>query len=476
MCDNDRRLRFISIDLPYPKPTPQVVIPVWRLKLEASRVIAPEHCRSLSTASQLSRPQPSTTLRFMLCLPRVSCSLNLLLLTLIHQLTDRINNTTSSPGQMSPRVEEKRASTQGKGQKLYWYPLSSIVLLIWLAYISVLLWLLERSTDETHASYPTSWWYWRLPNTMLTGFAQAHLAITAMHLARLAVSALHHERTSARSWAELFWTADRNWKGPVSLGGMFYDRWLMRGHGMTRFSATFWLFVATCFVVLPTPYLLQRTYDPTTFMLPTNGTRSFASFQTGALTQLSLAEQQSTGEAIWVTDLPLTDMYSTTLFVPRGTPRDNTANDFLIAGNFGDSVVYNASTVQTTATCAPVESAAPFDNLVDFYTWKRWCNETIAGDYRPFALTNQLTFPSQNVLANISSYANYKGGTRDGCARAPPIQRCSWRSELSTEMIPYPGQYSATLLCLLGVQPPMVAIILSLLAPSCKMALEIRPT
>ena len=53
-----------------------------------------------------------------------------------------------------------------KGGTLAYYPFTLIMMVIWLAYIAVMLWLLERAASAASATFPQSWWYKRLPDAI----------------------------------------------------------------------------------------------------------------------------------------------------------------------------------------------------------------------------------------------------------------------------------------------------------------------
>jgi len=87
-----------------------------------------------------------------------------------------------------------------------------------------------------------------------------------MHLARLAVGSLDTSWTSANTWLEVFWLADRRWAGPFGLWTVFETfvtrKWRqLRG---PRISIGFWLFAALSVVALVTPVALSRAYHVTT--------------------------------------------------------------------------------------------------------------------------------------------------------------------------------------------------------------------
>lgn len=120
-----------------------------------------------------------------------------------------------------------------------------IVVGIWITYIIATIIVLEKAAASV------------LPGLMLTLFAQAHAAITAMHLARVGVSALQSSNTAHHSWAELFWLADQAWQGLV---GVITTGIAMRKMKV-RVSSMFVTFSFTCILVAwVTPVILSRAY------------------------------------------------------------------------------------------------------------------------------------------------------------------------------------------------------------------------
>jgi hypothetical protein len=109
--------------------------------------------------------------------------------------------------------------SENSGSKLAYHPYSLMVLLVWTAFIAVLIVLLEPSAAVATTSIYHPWYY---DPGVSTVFAQAHVAVTAIYLGRLSMSALYTPGYSPASWAELFWQADRNWQSPVGILFMMY--------------------------------------------------------------------------------------------------------------------------------------------------------------------------------------------------------------------------------------------------------------
>jgi hypothetical protein len=121
--------------------------------------------------------------------------------------------------------------------------------------------------DNLAQSDPVLDKHWHLKDVasqvMSVFFAQAHVPITAAHLARLAVSALHNPDTAPRTWTELFWLADRSWQGPLAIGNTYLSMLRRR----VRPSVTFVLFSIACISAIATPILLSRAWPSATFII-----------------------------------------------------------------------------------------------------------------------------------------------------------------------------------------------------------------
>ncbi|KAL0565882.1 hypothetical protein V5O48_016136 [Marasmius crinis-equi] len=119
-----------------------------------------------------------------------------------------------------PHASVEYKDNTGRPLKRELHPFSLILLAFWSAFTVGLLWLLQRAVthgprsarenDNFHPSLTLI----TLPTILLTVFTQAHVPVTAYHLARIAVSALQNPNTTPNSWAELFWLADQEWTVP----------------------------------------------------------------------------------------------------------------------------------------------------------------------------------------------------------------------------------------------------------------------
>jgi hypothetical protein len=132
--------------------------------------------------------------------------------------------------------------TSSDGFYLRHYPATLIVLLAWIGYIILLLFLLNDISQATSAKKIFGIREERLVEFMLVIFAQAHGPITAAILARLAISSLQNINTAPRTWAELFWLADRSWQGPVAISSTYFTmvkRQIWPSTTFVLFSATY---------------------------------------------------------------------------------------------------------------------------------------------------------------------------------------------------------------------------------------------
>lgn len=292
----------------------------------------------------------------------------------------------------------------GHHVRLAWYPFSSILIAIWIAYIAALTLVLERATDPHKLSYPEPWWDKRLPAAMLTGFAQAHVPITAMHFARLAVSALHRKSTAPRSWAELFWTADRAWQGPVGLASTYRE---MRALGrVPSLSATFALFSLVSTVSLPTPYILSRAWEEGVVQIPSPANITTTTFVQSTLSDLTGWMQMSAGEGGWSSALPISDTFKGFTFVPTGRRlNDSDAfNDTFVAGTFEGAAAKQTLGVRTQSTCSPVNVDLQPDTSTPI-TWTKWC-QNILPEGQSYNLST-LALHTADVVATVGFCLTY---------------------------------------------------------------------
>jgi hypothetical protein len=159
-------------------------------------------------------------------------------------------------------------------------PLPVAIILIWIGYIVVVIVQLEKAVAASH-SYkyeqviqPFTNSQQEVLTVLLTVFAQAHTPITAMILARLAVSALSSAceysfttpcpsvlnltftATAPKTWLELFFLAEGDWKSPLGIARALWTSYRRK----TPMSSTFALLGATILLSIPLPLLLSRAY------------------------------------------------------------------------------------------------------------------------------------------------------------------------------------------------------------------------
>lgn len=221
-------------------------------------------------------------------------------------------NPSISEPQFSSRSRidsDQSTSPSASAQNLSIYPFTLIVLLIWVAFIASLILVLELSVRRSPTSGDQLWWPTDLPSALLTGFAQGHSAITAMHLARLGISALQKTATSPACWAELFWIADRDWQGPL---GLFRVLMALRRVKSRRLSMTFILFSLTCLVALSTPISLSRAYHLKTSLSTDLNCPTKSSTHNIILEKafrLSSEDHESYGLSRWITGSYPSELY-----------------------------------------------------------------------------------------------------------------------------------------------------------------------
>ncbi|KAH8830605.1 hypothetical protein DL96DRAFT_956496 [Flagelloscypha sp. PMI_526] len=199
-----------------------------------------------------------------------------------------------------------------------------------------MVWLLEKAVSSGPTSAPPPRSYTKLPTLALTLFAQAHAAITSMHLARIAISSLSSPRTAPNTWAEVFWMADRAWSGPVGIVVALKDSLFLK----VKLSLTFLLFAFTCLVALATPAVLSRAFPIQNIPVITSGSIQPKTFNTAAIQVASGYIQQGIGFGSWGTGLSAYSLLSSSMFVPKELnfnkyQSSTDPTDFFMAGNIG---------------------------------------------------------------------------------------------------------------------------------------------
>ncbi|KAL0568652.1 hypothetical protein V5O48_013331, partial [Marasmius crinis-equi] len=224
------------------------------------------------------------------------------------------------------------------------HPLSLILLILWAIFTIGLLCLLEGAVAHGPGSagednnFDPPWTFTTLPTILLTVFTQAHIPITAFHLARIAVSALQNPNTTPNSWAELFWLADQEWKGPVGI----VKTALLSIRSRTRASFIYILFATTCAIALVTPVLLSQAYRVQQVLVTASHRIQLSAVMFMPISSMEgLITQAPMGLASWETGLSVTDMYNASLFTPKDQPRNTTLHpqDFFFGSDIGNASV-----------------------------------------------------------------------------------------------------------------------------------------
>jgi len=197
--------------------------------------------------------------------------------------------------------------------------------------------------DRVAASKPLPWGFIILPTILRTGFDQGHGPITAMHLARLAVGSLDTSWTSANTWMEVFWLADRRWAGPVGLWTIFEAMFSLSWHSLRvpRVSFGFWLFAALSIITLVTPLDLSRGYHGTTadirrqttvssvFMMDVGEVFDPSDTSASGLQNLQIPY----GIPIWGRGVPPTVQFRDTMYAEHDERPTPSSGDWFISGN-----------------------------------------------------------------------------------------------------------------------------------------------
>lgn len=192
-----------------------------------------------------------------------------------------------------------------KGSPLSHHPFAIYLIISWIIFVAVTIANLEYTVWNTNPvrieatqSVAPDWLVDRMPTTLLILFAQGHVPITSVYLSRLGASALQRQATTARSWAELFWIADRSWQGPFGLITVMLDSIRLRN---TKLSRTIILFAVTCAFAFPAPIVFSRAYgiDVVTAFLPFLA--SVGGIDTQVLATLPQERQLIAGAGFWST-------------------------------------------------------------------------------------------------------------------------------------------------------------------------------
>lgn len=267
-----------------------------------------------------------------------------------------------------------------KGWTLSTYPLAAFVMLFWIIFTAGTIVTLELSsihTFERWKSRYSPWWANELPTGLLTVFAQGHIAVTSMYLARLAISALQHPDTAPKSWAELLWMADRNWQGPFGFVSLTLDKCHLGSS--IPLSSTFKLFLITCALALPTPLFLSRTYAARPIDYRRVERSTAAIIDPYALTLYSSTYQMSVGAAAWGTGIPVVQMYNYSTYLPETNYSETSTvpTELAYAGQFQGSFSSDRSeawmaVMHMDGGCAPRDSNLPTEKDKSEER-KEWC-------------------------------------------------------------------------------------------------------
>jgi hypothetical protein len=246
-----------------------------------------------------------------------------------------------------------RRSRSRSNNPLGYYPLSTIVVVVWAIFIAVTLWLLELASKRASQSITQPWYITVLPSIFLTVFAQAHGAITAMHLARLGVSALQSPRLAPRTWIELFWMADGNYQGPAGLATVILGMLKAK----TFVSSTFVLFSLTCILALVTPIVFSRAYPVSIVDVQQAVPFTPNTLSPARLAAIDAYGQMAIGSGAWTSGLSVADIYNKSVFTPIGSKRNesDTGNFFFASDVSGLDVVLPGVRVQ--GSCVTVDDS-----------------------------------------------------------------------------------------------------------------------
>ncbi|KAL0572123.1 hypothetical protein V5O48_009836 [Marasmius crinis-equi] len=309
---------------------------------------------------------------------------------------------------MKPTYQQiPHTSKDGTGRiKQRLHPLSLILLILWAVFIVSLLCLLEvavthgpESAEEDNNFRPP-WALITLPTILLTVFTQAHVPVTAFHLARIAVSALQNPNTTPNSWAELLWMADQEWTGPVGIVKTTFIS--IRSH--TRASFTYILFATACAVALVTPVLLSQAYQVQQVLVTAGREIQLSAFSFRGMFGNASASQLSVVLASWETGFSVTDMYNTSLFIPKGQPWDTALHprDFFFASDIGNASVILPG-LHFQGECAPLNVRDPIfssDNLttqIEFFD--KYCSDNL--EHR-----DDNRYRKYQIFQNFTSFGN----------------------------------------------------------------------
>lgn len=259
-----------------------------------------------------------------------------------HEFKDEAENSPG-PSQLRYPPDDRDRSTHPlatpKGHGLHIHPLSTILIIIWMLYIIFMVYLYERAAKigrgDDQVQYIDLFNYTVVASFLGTVFAQAHAPITAFHLSRLALSALHRPLTAPRTWRELFWSADRAWKGPIGI----LSTLIQAARARVFVSWTFLLFVLTSVCALLSPFLLAQAYASSEAFAyewvrrPSNlqdAVQAMAADNNRFPTP-SYIDQHRLGDALWSSGVPLDSVYRSSVYHSSEAAGPSHEHDFFFS-------------------------------------------------------------------------------------------------------------------------------------------------
>ncbi|KAF7363937.1 hypothetical protein MSAN_01052000 [Mycena sanguinolenta] len=277
--------------------------------------------------------------------------------------------------------------------RIGYYPASLCALVVWLLFVTLLLWLLESAVRHGPKSLSQPWAYTTLPSLLITVFAQGHGAVTAMHLSRVSVSALHSVRTSPSTWAEVFWISDRAWQGPAGILSTFLTASRLR----VRTSTHFILCALTCLTALVTPIILSRAYPIRTITVNVDSTINPSALSKTLFGNVDAYAEIGTGMGSWTTALSVSDIYNSSVYLPPGASRDNDPPDFFFAGDV-DGKTTRLPGLRLSGQCALINTT-----VSGFGDFPNYCEAQIPNV--PFS-TGAMTFTPVTVNLTMMACCN----------------------------------------------------------------------
>ncbi|EPQ61251.1 hypothetical protein GLOTRDRAFT_135770 [Gloeophyllum trabeum ATCC 11539] len=247
---------------------------------------------------------------------------------------------TSSPKPMPHRAESEKYPTEasafvvadhGHGTRLRLHLFSSVLVVLWVAFVAAMVAVLERSVAVAPTRVSLPWYYSNdgLPTVMSTIFAQAHAPITAMHLSRLSISGLRTSSGSPRTWTELFWMADQQWAGPV---GIITTGWTATRRRIGP-SFAFFFFSGITLLTAVTPLVLNRAYPIKTLDIAIPQVFFPSALSPSKLGGVDAYAAVAAGAGAWATNQSVISLFNSTTYTPVGQAHVHASGDYFFAGN-----------------------------------------------------------------------------------------------------------------------------------------------